>query len=153
MKKLIILIPVLIFLISCSSTQIQEDIAVRKCEYNLVPVTTREHSVSDITLNVIIAITNPNKEIDVNIQKFEGDLYANNRAISEIKFSDTKIPAKQTVPLAATITIPFEKMGKTLTGLVAMHSSEIKYHIEGEIVFDTSMGEVSLPIYAYEKRE
>lgn len=153
MKKLIILIPVLMFLISCSSQQIVESVAVTRCEYNLASVSVRGHGVSDITLNVVMTITNPNKEIDANIQKFEGNLYANNRAISEIKFSNTKVPARKTIPLAATIKISFADMGTTLTGLVAMHSSEIKYHIEGDIIFDTVLGEVPIPIYIYKKPE
>ncbi len=153
MKKLIVLIPVLTFLMACSSTPIQEDIAVRKCEYNLASVSVREHGISDITLNVVMTITNPNKNIDANIQKFEGNLHANNRKISEIKFENTKVPAGETIPLAATINIPFEKLGKTLTGLIAMHSSEIKYHVEGMTTYNTAMGDVSVPIYIYEKRE
>ncbi|MBT3393052.1 MAG: LEA type 2 family protein [Elusimicrobiaceae bacterium] len=153
MKKLIFLLPILILLIACSSTQITEDIAVRKCEYQLASVNVREHNTSDISLNVVMQVKNPNKDVDAKIRSFEGTLHANNRPISDINFENTLIPAKQTVPLAATITVTFEQLGKTLSGLIAMHSSEIKYHIEGIAIYDTSMGDVSIPVYTYEKRD
>jgi len=152
MKKFLFLLCAVCLFTSCKTIDNIQKSAVN-CKYTLIGAQTSDFSLSDISLDVALAITNMDRSEVAKMNRFEGKLYVNNNEISDITFGSYQIIPGDTVLTQAHLTVPFNKVGKNIAGLVTMNSVAVKYKIAGIIYFDTPAGELPFPIVVEQQRK
>jgi hypothetical protein len=145
MKKFLILLFSVFLFASCKTINDVKEQAVN-CKYTLLGAETTDFSLSSVTMDVAIGITNLSKTTTAKINSFEGRLYVNNNEISDISFDSVEVPPQDNTVTKVTLGIAFNKIGKNIAGLVTTNSISLKYKIVGKIYFDTPMGRLPFPI-------
>lgn len=145
MKKFLILVCIACLFASCKTADSVKKSPVN-CKYTLVGAQTSDFSLNNITLDVAFAITNMDRSETAKMNKFEGKLYINNKEMSDLSFGSYLIGPGETVVPTTQLSLPFNKVGKNIAGLVTMNSMAINYKIAGTAYFDTAEGEFPVPV-------
>ena len=144
-KNLFLLFIVSLSLAACAAVQNIQQAAVN-CKYALAGVDVTDANFSNVNMTVAMAITNQSKTTNAKINRFEGKIYINDNAVSDISFGATEVAPASTAIAQAKLTVPFSAIGKNIAGLVAANSMSLKYKLSGNIYFDTPLGQIPLPI-------
>ncbi|MDR0953537.1 MAG: hypothetical protein LBM71_05120 [Elusimicrobiota bacterium] len=152
MKKFALLCLSVFLLASCKTAGDIKEQAVN-CRYTLAQAQVVDYSASDVTLDIAVLITNTSKKTEANLNRFEGKLYVNDTDLGLVKFPDAMIPAGATVPVKTTLKVSLETVGKNIAGLVIMNSISMRYKIIGKMYFDTSLGQLPMPVVIEQKIE
>jgi hypothetical protein len=134
-----------VFLIQACGTVKNVQQAVN-CKYAFAGVETTDSSFSSLTLNVAMSVTNLSKTAPAKMNRFEGKLYLNNNEVSNISFESYEVQPASTSIAKTQINIPFDKIGKSIVGLVMANSISLDYKIVGTIYFDTPLGQLPFPV-------
>lgn len=145
MKKFLILLFSVCLFASCKTADTVKKSAVN-CKYTLLGAQTSDFTLNGITLDVAFAATNMDRSETAKMNKFEGKLYINNKDVSDISFGSYLIGPGETVVPTTQLSLPFNKVGKNIAGLVTMNSVAINYKLAGIIYFDTPAGELPMPV-------
>ncbi len=144
MKKLFLLFCALFCFAACSTVQSMQQAV--NCRYELVSASVTDFSLSDVDMDVTVAITNPSKTQTAKLSRFAGKLYINDNEITDISFGAYEIVPTDTELAKATLKIPFAKIGKNVIGLVTTNSVAIRYKIKGTMYFESPLGEIPMPV-------
>lgn len=151
MKKLLMLFGAVAIMCSCAA--VQEVRQAVNCRYEIKSAQVSDFSLSDINLDVKVAISNFDKQQAAKLNRFDGKLYINDNEVSDIAFGACEIAPSSTELAKATLTIPFAKVGKNLIGLVTANSVSVDYKIKGTMYFDTALGEIPMPVVITQKKD
>ena len=116
------------------------------CKYTLAGVEIQDASFSNVTMDVAMAVTNLNKTVTAEMNRFEGKLYINDNEISNIGFNSYVVEPASTAVVKTVLVIPFNNIGKNIAGLVVANSNSLRYKLVGKIYFDTPLGQIPFPI-------
>ena len=130
---------------SCATVKNMQEQMVN-CKYSLAGVSTEDVSLTSLTLSVGVLITNNSKTSPAKVNRFQGKLYINNQDMADIAFGAIEVEPMQSQVGKAQVTVPFDKLGKNIAGLVATNSIAIKYKVAGNIYFDTAIGQLPFPV-------
>lgn len=144
MKKLIFLISFAILVSACAAVQEAKNFA--NCKYAIRNIEVSDYNINSIGFDVYLLITNLNKKTDAAIKKFEGKLMINDTYVADIHFTDVRIEAGATKVQKAAVTVPMKTLSSKMVGLVSMGSASVDYHITGTAYFETSLGDVPVPV-------
>ena len=133
------------FICSCATVKNMQEQMVN-CKYSLAGVSTEDVSLTNLTLSVGVLITNNSKTSPAKVNRFQGKLYINNQDMADIAFGAIEVEPMQSQVGKAQVTVPFDKLGKNIAGLVATNSIAIKYKVAGYIYFDTAIGQLPFPV-------
>lgn len=151
MKKLLMLLSALFCFTACSTVQSMQQAV--NCRYEITSAQVSDFSLSDINLDVKVAITNTSKTQAAKLSRFSGVLYIADNEVSNISFGAYDISPASTEIAKATLNVPFAKVGKNLIGLVTANSVSVKYKIKGTMYFDTALGEIPIPVVIAQKED
>ncbi len=151
MKKFLTLLCALLFASACAT--VQEMKQAVNCRYEIRSAQVSDFSLSDINLDVKVAISNIDKKQPAKLNRFNGKLYINDNEVSDIAFGACEIAPSSVEMAKATLTIPFAKVGKNLIGLVTANSISVDYKIKGTMYFDTALGEIPMPVVITQKKD
>lgn len=151
MKKFLTLLCALLFASACGT--VQEMKQAVNCRYEIKSAQVSDFSLSDINLDVKVAISNIDKKQPAKLNRFNGKLYINDNEVSDIAFGACEIAPSSVEMAKATLTIPFAKVGKNLIGLVTANSVSVDYKIKGTMYFDTALGEIPMPVVITQKKD
>lgn len=151
MKKLLTIFCALLFASACAT--VQEMKQAVNCRYEIRSAQVSDFSLSDINLDVKVAISNMDKQQTARLNRFDGNLYINDNEVSAISFGAYEIAPSDTEIAKASLTIPFAKVGKNLIGLVTANSISVDYKIKGTMYFDTALGEIPMPVVITQKKD
>ncbi|MGN0023037.1 MAG: hypothetical protein ACI352_03300 [Elusimicrobiaceae bacterium] len=151
MKKLLMLLSALFCFAACSTVQSMQQAV--NCRYEIASAEVSDFSLTDINLDVKVAITNTSKTQEAKLNRFTGVLYIADNEVSNISFGAYEIAPSSTEMAKATLNIPFVKVGKNLIGLVTTNSVSVKYKIKGTMYFNTVLGEIPIPVVITQKEE
>lgn len=152
MKKFLFLLCAVALFASCKTMDTVNKKPVN-CKYNLLGAQTDDFSLSDISLNVAMSITNLDASEIAKMNKFEGTLFINGNDVSPISFGSYEIYPGDTVIAKTSLNLPYNKIGKNIAGLVTMNSVAIKYKIVGKAYYETAEGEIPFPIVVEQQRK
>jgi LEA14-like dessication related protein len=141
MKKLICLFAI-VMLIDC--TAIKERLAIKECKFALVSVTPYDFSFSDLKLDFVINVQNPNS-IDAVLDRLEYDFLVNQTGV----FSGTtgeglKVPSGKSAKFTTTITLAYTKIGSVLVDAIRLKKAA--YEVKAKSFIDTPIGAISYPV-------
>jgi hypothetical protein len=129
----------------CSTVKNIQESAVN-CKYTLLGAQTTDFSLSTISLEVAMAVTNLSKTTAAKMNRFEGKLYINDNEVSDIAFNSYEVRPSSTEVVKTSLVLPYTKIGKNLAGLVTTNSISPRYKVVGKIYFDTPIGQMPFPV-------
>lgn len=144
-KNLFLTFYIFLQLAACSAVQNIQQAAVN-CEYALAGVEVTDAGFLSVGMNVAMAVSNKSKTTPAKMNRFEGKIYINDNAVSDISFGAMEVAPASTAIARAKLTLPFASIGKNIAGLVATNSIALKYKLAGNIYFDTPLGQIPLPV-------
>lgn len=144
MKKLFLLLCASFCFAACSTVQAVQQAV--NCRYEFVSTSVSDFSLSDIDMDLTVAITNTSKTQTAKLNRFAGRLYINDNEVSQISLGAYEIMPNDTELAKAALKIPFAKIGKNVIGLVTTNSVAVRYKIKGTMYFDTALGELPIPV-------
>lgn len=144
MKKIFILMAVFMFS-GCAT--LQENYNMTNCKFALLAVEPTEFSFSNISFDVVLAVTNPARTA-ASVKRFDGDLFINDINITKLVFKDVVVEPGTTKTLKSSLEIPVTSLGK-FAGLVTARSSEIIYEVKGTMYFATPLGDIGVPVTVF----
>ena len=132
----------IILIVSCSA--IKERLAIKECKFELLSVSPYNFTFSDLKLDFVIKVDNPNK-IDAALDKFTYTFFTNETDV----FSGTtgkgiKIPAGKSKNFTTTITLTYNKIGTALVEAIKLRKAE--YKVKAKAHINTPIGEISYPV-------
>jgi LEA14-like dessication related protein len=141
MKKTICLLTV-ILLLGCAA--IKERLAIKECKFALSSVTPYDFSFSDLKIDFVINVQNPNT-IDAVLDRLEYDFIVNQTGV----FSGTtgkglRIPSGKSAKFTTTITLEYTKLGAVLVDAIRLKKAA--YRVKAESFIDTPLGAISYPV-------
>jgi len=133
---------IIALLVSCSA--IKERLAIKECKFALLSVSPYNFTFSDLKLDFVIKVDNPNK-IDAVLDKFTYTFFTNNTDV----FSGTtgkgiKIPSGKSKNFTTTITLEYNKIGTALVEAIKFKRAE--YNVKAKAYVNTPIGEISYPV-------
>ncbi|MDR1124050.1 MAG: hypothetical protein LBL61_05625 [Elusimicrobiota bacterium] len=144
-KNLFLLFLITLSAAACSAVQNIQNAAVN-CKYTLAGVEVTDASFSSVNMTVAMAVSNQSKTAPAKMNRFEGKIYINDNAVSDISFGAMEVAPSSTAIAQAKLTLPLTAIGKNIAGLVATNSISLKYKLAGNIYFDTALGQIPLPV-------
>ena len=141
MKKVICLFAI-VMLIGCAA--IKERLAIKECKFSLLSVTPYDFSFSDLKLDFVINVQNPNS-IDAVLDRLEYDFLVNQTGV----FSGTtgeglKVQSGKAAKFTTTITLAYTKIGSVLVDAIRLKKAA--YEVKAKSFIDTPIGAISYPI-------
>jgi LEA14-like dessication related protein len=99
---------------------------------------------SDMTLELHIAVTNPNP-IDASIDSMDMDLYIEDQKTVKVTLKPVTIQSHKTRTVDASLIIPYVTLGMPLIHGIE-EGRDIKYRLSGTVSMDTAIGAISFPV-------
>lgn len=133
---------ILTLILSCAA--VKERLAIKECKFSLISVRPHDFTFSKFKLDFEIKADNPNS-IDAVLDKLSYTFYVNETDV----FSGTtgrgiKIPAGKSTNFSTTITLEYNKIGKTLLDVIKFGTAT--YKIKARVYIKTIIGEISYPV-------
>ena len=150
MKKIFILLLSFSFLGACVT--LKEINQTVNCQYDLVGFEVTDYSLSNLSADVAMAITNKSKDTNARMTRFVGKLYVNDSPISDITLGQFVVAPLQTQVEKVSINVPFANISKNIVGLVSTNSQSVNYKVAGTLYFESPFGEIPFPV-TFVKRE
>ena len=144
MKKIFLLLISAAFLGAC--TTVKEMQQAVNCQYTLVGAEVTEYSLSNLSADLALAITNKSKTTNAKMKRFTGKVYLNDNPVTDVNLDEFTIEPNSTQVKKVSINVPFSQVGKNIIGLVVANSQSINYKVSGTIYFDTPLGELPFPV-------
>lgn len=141
MKKTICLFTI-ILLLGCAA--IQERLAIKECKFALSSVTPYDFSFSDLKIDFVINVQNPNS-IDAVLDRLEYNFLVNQTGV----FSGTtgeglRILSGKSAKFTTTITLEYTKLGAVLVDAIRLKKAA--YEVKAKSFIDTPLGAISYPV-------
>ena len=130
----------------CACTTIKEMNQTVNCQYDLVGAEVTEYSLSNLSADIALAITNKSKTTNARMKRFTGTAYMNNNPLTEVNLGEFLIPPNSTEVKKVTLNVPSSQIGKNIIGLVLANSQVIDYKVVGTVYFETPLGELPIPV-------
>lgn len=141
MKKIIYL-AIIISGLSCSA--IKERLAIKECVFKLISVNAYDFTFSDMKLDFVINIQNPNK-INAVLDKLDYTFYANSASVfSGTTGQGVEIPAGKNKNITTTINLEYTKIGSALVDAIKMKKAT--YRVKATSYIHTPIGPLSYPV-------
>jgi len=141
MKKIICLFSVAM-LIGCAA--IQERLAIKECKFALFSVTPYDFSFSDLKIDFVINVQNPNS-IDAVLDRLEYNFLVNQTGVfSGTTGKGVKIPSGKSAKFTTTVTLEYTKLGSVLVDAIRLKKAA--YQVKAKSFIDTPLGAISYPI-------
>jgi LEA14-like dessication related protein len=135
---------ILAFLSVSSCTSLQQRLSLKKCTFALTRVDIGGFTLSDLTLELYIAVTNHNP-IDVSIDRMDLDFYIEDQKTLKVTLKPVMIQTHKTRTVDASLIIPYETLGMPLIHGIK-EGRDIKYRLSGTVSMDTAIGAISFPV-------
>jgi len=141
MKKTICLLTV-ILLLGC--TAIKERLAIKECKFALFSVTPYDFNFSNLKIDFVINVQNPNS-IDAVLDRLEYDFLVNQTGVfSGTTGKGVKIPSGKSAKFTTTVTLEYTKLGSVLVDAIRLKKAA--YQVKAESFIDTPLGAISYPV-------
>ncbi len=145
MKKILLSLLFVCSLVACSSVQEAQNLT--NCKFALRSVEVTEYNLSSLGFDVVIAITNNNRQQTASLKRFEGKMTVNDEYMADVTLKDIRIEPNSTKNAKAAITVPMSTFSNKLFGLVSMGSATLDYHLTGTMYFEGPLGvEIPIPV-------
>ena len=145
MKKIFLFLVALCTLTACSTVQEAQNLT--NCKFALKSVEVTEYNLTSLGFDVVIAITNNNRQQPASLKRFEGKLTVNNEYMADVTLKDIRIEPNSTKNATAAITVPMSTFSSKIFGLVSMGSATLDYHLTGTMYFEGPLGvEIPIPV-------
>lgn len=145
MKKLIFCLFAALAFTACSTIQEAQNLA--NCKFALKSVELTEYNLTSLDFDVVISITNANKQQAAALKRFEGKLTVNDDYMADITLKDIRIEPNSVKNAKAKVTVPMATFSKKVLGLISMGSGTLDYHLSGTMYFEGPLGtEIPLPV-------
>lgn len=142
MKKIICLAVIIVWGLSCSA--IKERLAIKECVFKLISVNAYDFTFSDMKLDFVVNIQNPNK-INAVLDKLDYTLYANATSVfSGTTGQGVEIPAGKNKNITTTINLEYTKIGSVIVEAIKMKKAT--YRIKATSYIHTPVGPLSYPV-------
>jgi len=125
-------------------TSLQQRLSLKNCKFALTQVDIRGFTFSDMTLGLLITVTNPNA-LDVKIDKMNLDLYIEDQKTVKVTFDPVTIQSHKTKTVTAALVIPYYMIGMPVIQGIK-NKAEINYKLAGTVTLDTFLGAISFPV-------
>lgn len=143
MKKVFLSLLCLCAFTACSTVQEAQNLT--NCKFALRSVELSEYNLTSLGFDVVIAITNPNRQQTASLKRFEGKLTVNDEYMADVTLKDIHIEPNTTKNAKAAITVSMSTFSNKIFGLVSMGSATLDYHLTGTMYFEGPLG-VDIPI-------
>jgi LEA14-like dessication related protein len=131
-----------VLMLSCSL--IRERLAVKECNFSLKQARPYEFTLSDLKLDLVIGIANPNK-VDAVLDRFDYQLVVGGEnVLSGATGQRTRILAGKTKDLLTTVTINYQSISTAI--LKALKEGNPTYEMKGRAYIDTPIGSLNYPV-------
>jgi LEA14-like dessication related protein len=141
MKKIICLAAIIAGL-SCSA--IRERLAIKECVFKLVSVNAYDFTFSDMKLDFLISIKNPN-QIDAVLDKLDYTFFANSASVfSGTTGQGVEIPAGKSKSVTTTVTLEYTRVGAAIVDAIKMKKAA--YRVKATSFIRTPIGPLSYPV-------
>lgn len=141
MKKIMCLC-VIIAGFSCSA--IRERLAIRECVFSLVSVNAYDFTFSDMKVDFVVKIQNPNK-INAVLDKLDYTFFANASSLfSGTTGQGVEISAGKSKNVTTTISLEYTKIGTAIVDAIKMKKAT--YRVKATSHIRTPIGPLSYPV-------
>lgn len=134
----------ILFLSGCAS--LQETMDVHKPTASVTGVSIDKLSTEDVTLLLDVEVKNPNV-FALKTAGFDLELLINGNAIANVNQPDSSLslPAKGSNSVRLPVTLTFDQLMKSVTGL--KDKSDIDYAVEGDVAINLPvLGDLKMPV-------
>jgi LEA14-like dessication related protein len=141
MKKIICLCAI-IAMFGCSA--IRERLAIKECVFKLVSVNAYDFTFSDMKVDFVINIQNPN-QINATLDKLDYTFFANASSLfSGTTGQGVEILAGKSKSVTTTITLEYTKVGAAIVDAIKLKKAQ--YRVKATSYINTPIGPLSYPV-------
>ena len=145
MKKLLLCVVSACLLTACATLKEAQNLA--NCKFALKSVELVNYNLTSFDFDVVIAITNLNKQDAASLKRFEGVLTVNDDPMANVTLKDIRIEPNSVKNAKAKLSVPMSQFSTKLLGLISMGSGTLDYHLTGTMYFEGPMGvEIPMPV-------
>ena len=149
--RFVIIIIAMVCFISCSMmNQIQQRVAIKNCQFDLVNARAHSFSVMNMLVDLELQIVNPNP-IRVIMDQLDLLLYINHRRTLTAAFGGAYIEPGDTQILTTTLRIPYLRVGMAIID-VLKNDEQVTYRLDGQVYLKTAWGKFRFPITIYKSQ-
>lgn len=123
----------------------------KRCAFSLEKVEIRDLSLSDMTIGLTIAISNPNPK-EVIIDRMDLYFYIEDRKTINVRINEVKIPPAGLKTVDASVSMPYATLGMSLPGAMK-DTGVIRYRLAGTLFMKTQAGEMRFPVTVYRNQQ
>ena len=141
MKKIMFLCAIITGL-GCSA--IKERLAIKECVFKLISVNAYDFTFSDMKVDFVVNIQNPNK-IDAVLDKLDYTFFANTSSLfSGTTGQGVEIQAGKSKSVTTTISLEYTKIGTAIVDAIKMKKAT--YRVKATSYIHTPIGPLSYPV-------
>ncbi len=142
MRKIILILPGLLFFISCSA--VKERLAIRQCKFFFVSVKPYNFTYHNFSLDFTLKGENPNR-VDAVLDRFTYTFFINETAIFSGKTGEgLRIPANKSKNFKTTLVLEYNKLGDALIEAIRLKKAD--YKIKARVYIKTILGDIGYPV-------
>ena len=127
--------------------QIQQRMALRNCQFDLVNVRPHSFSVMNMLLDLELQIINPNT-IRVIMDRLDLLLYITGRRPLTAAFGGARIEPGDSRILTTTLRIPYLRVGMAVVDMMRSEE-EVTYRLDGQVYLNSAWGTFRFPVTLY----